>query len=175
MVILTTMDIHCTSIRAASPLDAPSLAETLEAAWRYAYTGMLPCLDLERYIARRGSLWWRNFLKKDPDILVLNFDNNLIGYASIGENENHKLPYHGEIMELYIHPDYHGLGFGSKLFRMARKQLKSYGFRGMLLWTLEDNHSAIDFYRHMGGQIVATEEGQFGQSQVNKIGFGWEN
>lgn len=169
------MSTHCTSIRAASPRDAKSLASVHEHAWRYAYTGILPFLELEKYIAKRDALWWSRFLRQDPDILLLNFNETLIGYATIGENRNHQYHYHGEIMELYIHPDYHGLGFGSRLFKIARKQLKRYGLQGLFLWSLNNNDSAKEFYSHMGGRIITRQEDVFGNSKIEKIGFGWEN
>ncbi len=161
------------TIRSAQVSDANELAAVHEAAWRYTYFGVISGLDVERYIAKKGTHWWAMFLKRKPNILVMSFDHSIAGYANIGHIRNQSLPYTAEITELYFHPTYHGLGLGRKLFTEAKNKLKNNGLKGLFVWALEDNHPAMKFYAQMGGQIVAQQTETFGQSIVKKIGFGW--
>ena len=168
------MDNKYISISSAHVSDAGALAHIHEEAWRYAYFGIIPGLDLERYLANKGPGWWQTFLSHRPDILVIRYSTNVVGYATLGHIRSRSLPYKAEISELYLHPNYHGLGFGKKLFQTARNKLKNYGLKSLFIWALEENSYAIDFYQRMGGQIVAQKLESFGNSELNKIGFGWD-
>ena len=48
------------SIRHASPGDAEDIAFVHDVSWRDAYRGVIPGVELERMIARRGPNWWRS-------------------------------------------------------------------------------------------------------------------
>ena len=115
------------SIRPARADDALAIAAVHDAAWREAYHGIIPGRSLESMINRRGPTWWLSAIRRGSRILVLEFDGNVVGYASIGRNRVTAIPYAGEIFELYLAPEYQGLGFGSRLFVAAREDLAAKG------------------------------------------------
>ena len=162
------------SISSAHISDAEPLAEVHEEAWRYAYFGIIAGPDLERYLADKGPGWWQSFLSHRPDILVIRFQTQIFGYATIGHIRNRSLPYKAEISELYLRPSYHGLGFGTALFEKARNKLSDYGLKSLFIWALEENSYAMHFYERMGGKIVAKQTETFGNTKLNKVGFGWD-
>jgi ribosomal protein S18 acetylase RimI-like enzyme len=159
--------------RRARPEDAADVAAIHDAAWRGAYRGLIPGADLEKMISRRGPRWWQSALGRGSRVLVLTFGDDVAGYANFGRNRARSLPFEGEIYELYLKPEYQGLGFGRRLFKDARKELASAGFEGLAIWALADNDPAVGFYRALGGQAVARSSETFGGRTLEKIAFGW--
>jgi len=160
-------------IRRAKTSDATDVAATHDEAWRTAYQGIIPHLSLERMIARRGLRWWETTLRKRPSLLVLDFGGEAAGYVTFGRCRLGRAPYKGEIFELYLHPNYQGLGFGERLFDAARTRLGEMRLRGLLVWALADNEAACDFYFQRGGKPVAEGAEAFGETSLRKIAFAW--
>lgn len=161
------------TIRPARLSDAREIADVHDAAWRDAYRGVIPGRELERMIARRGPDWWRAAIKGGTEIIVLDFDESISGYASYGHNRVPSLPYRGEIFELYLAPEFQGLGFGRRLFQAARKDLAEYGLTSTLVWALADNERALGFYKHLGGRVAREAEERFGGEARGRVAFGF--
>jgi len=159
--------------RRARPIDAAEIAEIHDSAWRTAYRGLIPGSELEKMIQRRGPAWWETALRRGSRVLVLTFGDSIAGYANVGRNRARGLPYEGEIYELYLRPEYQGLGFGRRLFSDARKELSSAGYDGLAVWALAANEPALGFYRALGGMSVARSTETFGGATLEKIAFGW--
>lgn len=159
--------------RRACPADAADIADIHDAAWRAAYRGLIPGAELEKMIQRRGAVWWETALRRGSRIIVLTFGDAVAGYAHVGRNRARGLPYEGEIYELYLRPEYQGLGFGRRLFVGARKELAAAGFEGMTVWALAENEPALGFYRALGGRGVARSSEAFGGQNLEKLAFGW--
>lgn len=105
--------------------------------------------------------------------MVLEINGDIVGYATIGANRIKELPQDGEIYEIYLFPQYQGLGLGSRLFSAARKQLEEHGFYGLVVWALEENPSAIEFYTRRGGKVAAEGVEVFDQQALKKLAFTW--
>ncbi|MCJ8143997.1 GNAT family N-acetyltransferase [Ancylobacter sp. A5.8] len=159
--------------RRARPADAVDVADIHDTAWRAAYRGLIPGAELEKMIQRRGPGWWETALKRGSRVLVLTFGDSVAGYANLGRNRARGLPYEGEIYELYLRPEYQGLGFGRRLFADSRKELTNAGFEGVAVWALAANEQALGFYRALGGMGVARSSETFGGSTLEKLAFGW--
>jgi ribosomal protein S18 acetylase RimI-like enzyme len=162
------------TIRGARTSDAFEIAEVHDAAWRDAYRGIIPGRELERMIARRGPKWWHTAIVRGTRLTVLDFDESIAGYASYGRNRVPSLPYGGEIFELYLAPEFQGLGFGRRLFEAARRDLANYGYTSTLVWALADNERALSFYRHLGGRVVREAEERFGSELRGRVAFGFD-
>lgn len=159
------------SVRRAQIEDAGEIAVAHDAAWREAYRGVIPGRELERLVARRGPDWWRAAIRRGTRLLVLDFDESVAGYVSYGRNRLPSLPYGGEIFELYLAPEFHGVGFGRRLFEAARADLSAFGLASMVVWALADNHRAIGFYQHMGGAIARAAPERFGSEMRQRLAF----
>ena len=161
-------------IRRAKPSDANSVAETHDEAWRTAYQGIIPGNELDKLISRRGPDWWEAAIRKGSRITILQFGDNVAGYANYGRNRARSLTYDGEVYELYLKPEYQGLGFGRRLFSAARKDLLQSGLHTLVVWALSDNEPAVNFYRALGGRAVARSSERFGNKTLDKVAYAWQ-
>jgi ribosomal protein S18 acetylase RimI-like enzyme len=146
-------------VRPAKAADAAAVASTHDEAWRSAYQGIIPGAELEKLINRRGPQWW----------------DRVAGYANYGRNRARSLHFEGEIYELYLRPEFQGLGFGRRLFTAARRDLVQSGLKSMVIWALSDNDPATEFYRALGGRMVARSSEKFGPKSLDKVAFAWTN
>jgi ribosomal protein S18 acetylase RimI-like enzyme len=160
-------------IRQAKPADAAAVAATHDDSWRSAYQGIIPGTELEKLISRRGPDWWESAIRKGSRIAVLGFGDTLAGYANYGRNRARSLFYDGEIYELYLRPEFQGLGFGRRLFSSARRDLLQSGLKSLVVWALADNDPAVEFYRALGGRAVARSSERFGTRTLDKVAFAW--
>ena len=165
------MTLLTTEIRRAKPADAAAIAAVHETSWLQAYTGILPHRALSTMVGRRDVGWWRRAIRQSTRVLTLDVGGAVAGYATIGPNRVKSLPQGGEVYELYLAPEYQGLGFGRKLFLAARQDLRSTGRPGCLVWVLEDNESAMRFYENAGGRDVAEGSETFDGRVLNKIAY----
>ena len=162
-------------IRRAKPSDATSVATTHDDAWRAAYQGIIPGNELDKLISRRGPDWWDSAIRKGSRVSVLCFGDKVAGYANYGRNRARSLHFEGEIYELYLRPEFQGLGFGRRLFTSARRDLLQSGLKSMVIWALSDNDPATEFYRALGGRMVARSSEKFGPKSLDKVAFAWTN
>jgi ribosomal protein S18 acetylase RimI-like enzyme len=167
---MTTKTIR---IRTAETVDAASVAGIHDASWMEAYRGIIPGAHLEQMVQRRGEAWWSNAIARGSRIAVLDFDGAAIGYTSYGRNRAASLPYRGEIFELYLKPEFQGLGFGSRLFTAARRELANHGLTSIVVWSLGENERAVRFYERLGGLLVGRAHEKFGSASCERLAFGW--
>ena len=161
-------------IRRAKPSDAVAVAGTHDEAWRTAYRGIIPGAELEKLINRRGPDWWESAIRKGSRISLLQFGEHVAGYSNYGRNRARSLSYDGEVYELYLRPEFQGLGFGRRLFTAARRDLLQSGLKTLVVWALSDNEPAVDFYRALGGRAVARSSERFGDKVLDKVAYAWQ-
>lgn len=169
--IMTTVTVNT---RRAGKADAHAIARVHDRAWLGAYSGMIPHSALNRMVQRRGAKWWSDAISRRTVILVLEMEDQIVGYATIGRNRVSTLPFAGEVYELYLLPEYQGVGLGAHLFLAALGELKRRGLRGAVVWVLEDNIPALRFYRNAGGREIAEGTETFDGKDLNKIAFAWD-
>jgi ribosomal protein S18 acetylase RimI-like enzyme len=162
-------------VRPAKNANASAIAAAHDEAWRSAYQGIIPGVELEKLINRRGPQWWESAIRKGSRVSVLAFGDKVAGYANYGRNRARSLHFEGEIYELYLRPEFQGLGFGRQLFTSAKRDLAQSGLKSMVIWALSDNESATGFYRALGGRMVARSSERFGAKSLDKVAFAWTN
>jgi len=42
------------------------------------------------------------------------------------------------------------------------------------VWVLSENEKAVEFYRALGGKVVARSSKKFGTRVLDKVAFGWQ-
>lgn len=161
-------------IRRAEPQDATSIADVHHESWKGAYVGIIPHKALSSMLSRRGSRWWADAIRRAASVLVIEIGGEVVGYATLGRNRARELPQEGEIYELYVRPEYQGIGLGTRLFAAAREKLAAHGLAGLVVWALEENDNAVDFYARAGGRDIAEGVEVFDAKALRKVAFVWE-
>lgn len=159
-------------VRKGRSADARALAEVFRTSWLNAYRGIIPHAHLETMIRRHGASWWATTIRSGANVLVLEFGDVVAGYATLGQARR-RGPYQGEIYELYLAPDYQGLGFGEHLFEACRHRLDKNRLKGLIVWALSENAIATDFYWRRGGRPVAKEIETMAGVKIEKTAFAW--
>lgn len=135
-------------IRYIIPEDnALEISNIYEKSWKYAYRNIIPQDFLDSIPAGK---WADKVYATGVHSLVLTKESSLIGTASFGRSRWEPYRDHGEIMSIYLLPEYIGKGCGGRLLQKCTEELKKLGFRRILLWVLEDNHHARAFYEKNG-------------------------
>lgn len=159
------------SIRHAKADDAEALSKVFDKAWREAYLGIIPGVTLDKMFARRGERWWRSTVTRGRPLVVLDIGQGIVGYASYGRCRDRSVPAEGEIDELYLLPEYQGLGLGRRLFQAVRNDLRHHAMKRVVVWALADNERACAFYGAMGGRSVAHVQERIGGTPLAKIAY----
>ena len=98
-----------------------------DAAWREAYQGIIPGPRLAQDDrATRPALVALGHQPRTPARRA-RCREAIAGYASYGRCRDRSLAAEGEIDELYLAPEYQGLGFGARLFKAVRNDLRDRG------------------------------------------------
>ncbi|PJI53139.1 GNAT family N-acetyltransferase, partial [Methylobacterium radiotolerans] len=90
-------------------------------------------------------------LRPRAPIAVVETGELVVGYAAYGRTRSRSLGTEAEIDELYLLPEYQGVGLGRRLFRAVRNDLADHGLTRLGVWSLEDNARASAFYEGLGG------------------------
>ena len=159
------------SIRRARSEDATGLSRVFDSAWREAYQGIIPGVALEKMIARRGPRWWRSTVGRGRPLVVLDVGQGIAGYVSYGRCRDRSLPADGEVDELYLMPEYQGVGYGRRLFNAVRNDLRDRDMHRVVVWALAENRRACGFYEGMGGRSVARIEERIGGAPLAKVAY----
>lgn len=168
------MSTTLVDVRPARGSDAVGISEVHDEAWSTAYRGIIPAVALEKMMARRGPAYWRRLtMRGGAGTLVLIFDGDVAGYATLGPNRVRRLNYGAEIYELYLRPTHQGVGLGKRLFRESRRVLSANKLTGLVVWALEDNVQARRFYTGLGASEVGRTLEPFGDTKLSKIAYAW--
>lgn len=139
------------SVRPAQPEDAPEISRIYAASWRSAYRGMVPQQYLDEL---KDDFWEQKFIRwlesGTLQAQLLTVDGTPVGCAAYGKSRDDRLPDWGEIVSIYLHPDYYRKGYGTTLFHAAVEKLKAQGYPGCFLWVLDKNLNAQRFYEKNG-------------------------
>lgn len=116
-------------------------------SWRSAYQGMVPQGYLDKLTPDR----WLASLAAEPEAsLGLFVEGALIGTSYVCFARDTEREGYGEIVSLYLMPDYVGKGYGRQLMEAALQKLQKDGCEDVCLWALTQNRRAEGFYTHMG-------------------------
>lgn len=148
-------------IRKRKKEDCYGIAHVVTVAWNETYKGIVPDYFLEELKineegrAKRSS---DNFDIKNNNQLVLEINNEVVGFVNFGISEDKEFEHCGEIIALYIIKKYKGNGLGRKLVEEAIKEIKKLGCDKMIIACLKGNPSN-EFYEHIGGKYI--KDGEF--------------
>ena len=115
--------------------------------WREAYRGIMPQSVLDNLVEAR---WMPVYTSSRLTTLVVKEAGRYIGVSAFGKSREENYSGWGEIVSLYMLPEYWGRGYGRILFERAIGRLRLDGFNNIYLWVLADNLRAREFYERNG-------------------------
>ncbi len=96
----------------------------------------------------------------------------MVGTSSFCQSRFPQFEGYGEIISLYLLPEYMGKGYGKELLKTVTMELSAQGFQKIFLWVLEENNRARHFYERYGFlKAVDVIEEKIGGKNVREIRY----
>jgi diamine N-acetyltransferase len=161
---LITEDQLKSRIIPATEADLPVISELAGVIWRACYPGIISNAQIDYMLTRMYSL---DVLRDEIRSQGIHYncllmDGKLVGFASYGPTSE---PGVMKLHKLYLLPELHGRGLGSRLLQHVESEVRAEGTRRLILSVNKRNARAIAAYRR-NGFIVA-------DSVVTDIGHGF--
>lgn len=148
------------SIRAAvRDDDILAVAEIHAASWQHAYRGILPASYLDGLRVPELAARWHQRVRAQPrhrglsrDVWLVEERGEVAGFALLGpcRDGDEVAGFAGEVLMLYVHPRRTGRGLGRRLLTHAMDTLARRQYFWSVVWVLEKNRRAQEFYLRMG-------------------------
>ena len=136
------------TIRKVTPSDDfAAIGEIYAQSWKTAYRGIVPQDYLD---ALTGEHWSARLRDAHRGAYVAIDGGKYAGTASVTPARDAKMPGWGELISIYLLPEYFGAGVAAPLFDCAMSALADMGFEAVYLWVLEGNLRARKFYEKHG-------------------------
>ena len=156
-------------IRLGGPEDAAALAEIHVTTWQTAYRGMLGDSFLDSIDSEPRRRWWDRHLKEGNPVHVAMDGGRVVGFCTAGASDEAGW---GEVFAIYVLPSHWGRGLGHDLLSAGEETIRGLGLEQALLWVLERNERARNFYEGHGwvlGRPVRVED--IGGTQVTELRY----
>lgn len=128
-------------------VDKLEISIIYEESWKYAYKGIIPQSYLDSI--PKGQ-WVKNLNNADRHSLIVKVDDRYIGTTSFCKSRFPEFENYGEIVSIYLLPEYMGKGYGRELLAAAMSELQKMNYKDIFLWVLEENTRARVFYERNG-------------------------
>ena len=145
-------------IRYLTKEDIPQYQKLISKVWQETYPGIVNQQFLDNLSLTEEQRIELNNMTYDENIkdtLVLEVDNNIIGFVRYGTTDDILYPNTGEIFALYVLSKYKGQGYGKQLVQRAIQELLKLNHRNMIIGCISQNPSN-EFYKHLGGILKST-------------------
>ena len=141
-------------IRRRERNDCEAIAKLITVCWNDTYRGLVSDDFLDGLYNNeddRIKNSYDKFDENDNHQFVLEVDKKIVGWMNVGDSEEGE--EYGEIHAIYILSEYKGFGYGRKLVEEGINEIKSMGFKKMIIGCLDGN-SSNEFYKHIGGKFI---------------------
>ena len=131
-------------VRPAGPDDDfEAIGNVYVKSWQAGYKGIVP----QDYLDSLSSSRWAPKLSSGMHEILMLMDGGVYaGAASLCPARDEAMAGWGEIVSMYVLPEYFGRGAGQMLMEAALARLKAKGFDRIYLWVLQENRRARRFY-----------------------------
>ena len=158
-------------IRYVASVDDPlKIGKVYEESWKYAYRGIIPQDYLDSIPAGR---WASGIDNPNWKTIVCVEDGRIVGTSCFYFSRFEQFPGWGEVISIYLLPEYMGKCYGKRLLETAVTELRKQGYANVFLWVLEENSRARHFYERFGfsptGDFLETEIGGKALREVRYI------
>ena len=127
--------------------DCFAISNVYEESWKSAYKGIIP----QTYLDSIPKGHWVKFLSDSTwNTLIMLDGDTVIGTSSYGKSRFVDMDCYGEIISIYLLPEYLGKGYGKQLLQTAIHDLIQMGYKDIFLYVLEANAKTRHFYEQFG-------------------------
>lgn len=116
-------------------------------SWKAAYQGIVPKDYLDKL---NGKKWLPVLENSKYEAFVIMDGLKYIGTASICSARGDMMEGWGEMVSIYLLPEYFGTGYAKPLLDFVVNVLEGMGYKNIYLWVLEENVRAQKFYEKYG-------------------------
>jgi GNAT superfamily N-acetyltransferase len=163
-----------TEVRAAVRGDTYEVARLHVRSWQSAYRGLIAqdYLDSLTPEARARRYTFGQVGLRVPATLLAVDGATIRGLATTGLSRDEDLLNFGELMAIYVDPDYLGTGIGRLLIAAARERLRGLGVEDAALWVLQGNARARRFYEQDGWQPDGSQRTEsYGDQPADEVRY----
>jgi len=160
------------SVRQAKEQDATAIAHVHVQSWRTTYAGIVPDDYLASLKEAERVLLWQDWLTRDIHVYVAERDGELVGFLCGGRIREPSPGYDAELFAIYLLDQAQGQGLGTALLRKLAEALAAEGFKGMIVWVLEQN-PAVRFYEKSGASLVSAKQIEIGGVLLQEVALAW--
>ncbi len=168
-------------LRRATVADAEAIAAIRIEGWRTTYRGMIPDSYLDDMDMNENLLHWRTILQALPTkedalcVYVAVSENEIVGFVSAMKLAEAKLGKEGEINAIYIRPQWQRCGIGKRMMHKAARSLQAMGCQSCVIWVIDGNAQARNFYEELGGEILVEQDFSWDGLDLTEVGYGWND
>ncbi len=147
-------------VRLASVNDVTAMSYVHARTWKDAYDKYIP-IEYLNNISEDGwiPLFTKAIVNNIHEAAVFDLDGRITGTISYGK-EKTELDCsdcdEGEIISLYVLPEYWSTKQGYELTSFAIDKLRQQGCKSCYLWVIKENDRAVTFYKKFG--FLSTDE-----------------
>jgi len=148
----------------ATAADLPAISRLAGVIWRAHYPSIISTEQIDYML---GKMYALETLREEISIRKIRYEqlfvsDELIGFAAYGPAEQ---PDVFKLHKIYLHPAWHGRGFGSLLLEHCENEVRRRGAKKLFLTVNKQNTKAIAAYQRNGFAIT--------ESLVTNIGNGF--
>lgn len=168
-------------LRRATVADAEAIAAIRIEGWRTTYRGMIPDSYLNEMDMNENVLHWRTILQALPVkedslcVYVAVSEDEIVGFVSAMKLPEPKLGKDGEINAIYIRPQWQRCGIGKRMLHKAARSLQAMGCTSCVIWVIDGNSQARNFYEELGGEILIEQDFSWDGLDLTEVGYGWSD
>jgi GNAT superfamily N-acetyltransferase len=148
----------------ATEADLPAIAKLAGVIWHACYPGIITTEQIDHMLAQMYALdtMREEIRSKGIHYDCLFVDDKMVGFASYGPTTESGVT---KLHKLYLLPELHDRGLGSRLLQHAEREVHRHGARRLILAVNRRNVKAIAAYQRNGFVIA--------ESVVTDIGGGF--
>ena len=151
-------------IRNVEERDATQYITLANHVWRVAYKDIFPeevFADMEARKDDRIARFSQKYYTDDERVTcVAGIDSKIVGIASGGKLslcEYFAEKNYADLVSLYVHPDYQGIGIATALKKHFEMWAKEHGATKYVIGVMKENKKARTVYEKWGGELSQYE------------------